>query len=80
VKGNAICRPTVKKTLTFFDDVKMMKKKGGEILSPEFAQPRIPLDILFAIGGCHNENCKDYIEAYDVLADRWIKVSSTQMN
>jgi hypothetical protein len=80
VKGNATCRPTVKKTLAFFDDVQIMTKKGSEFLTPVFAQPRIPLDIIFAIGGFGNGNRMDYIEAYDVRADRWTKVSSTLMN
>jgi kelch-like protein 10 len=79
VKGNPTCRPKVLETLRFFKDVQMMTKKGREFLTPEFARPRIPLDILFAIGGDEG-NHMDFIEAYDARADRWTKVSSTQTN
>jgi kelch-like protein 10 len=79
VKGNTACRPTVEEMLTFFDDLQMMKE-GREFLTPQFAQQRIPLDVLFAVGGCGAENYTDFIEAYDVRADRWIKVRNTRMN
>jgi kelch-like protein 10 len=79
VKDNAACRPTVQETLAFFDGVQMMTKEGRQFLTPEFAQPRFPNDILFAIGGHRDGNCTNCIEAYDVRADRWITVSSPQM-
>jgi kelch-like protein 10 len=79
VKGNAACRPTVQQTLTFFADVQMVTEKGREILTPEFARPRIPPDILFCIGRYRDASRTACIEAYDVRADRWMQVSSTQM-
>jgi hypothetical protein len=79
VKDKAACRPTVEETLTYFCDVEMMREKGREILTPEFAQPRIPHDILFATGGHGEGNCMNFIEAYDVRANVWIKVSITRV-
>jgi hypothetical protein len=78
VKDSAVCRPTVQEALTFFDDVQMMTEKDREILTPGFARPRIPAEILFCIGGNRDGIPADYFEAYDVRADRWVKVSSTQ--
>ncbi|KDQ80491.1 Kelch-like protein 10 [Zootermopsis nevadensis] len=49
----------------------MTKKKDKEFVTPRFAYPRIPQDILFAIGGFHNGIPSDVIEAYDVRANRW---------
>jgi kelch-like protein 10 len=79
VKDNAACRPTVEEIFTFFDDVQMMPEEERNFLTPEFAQPRIPHDIIFAIGGYRDGNFTDCVEAYDIRADRWITVSSTQM-
>jgi hypothetical protein len=78
VKGNEPCTPTVKETLTFFADLQMIEE-GREFLTPEFSRPRIPHDILLVIGGCDAENLADCIEAYDVRADWWNKVSRIQI-
>jgi kelch-like protein 10 len=79
VKDNVACRPTVLEVLTFFHDVQMMTGKDREILTPEFARSRIPPDILFCFGGNRDGNPTNCFEAYDVRADRWVKVSSTQI-
>jgi hypothetical protein len=79
VKDNETCTPTVKETLMFYEDVQMLKKFDRDFLTPGFAQPRIPHDILFAIGGVGDGSLADCIEAYDVRADWWIKVSSIQI-
>jgi hypothetical protein len=66
-------------TLAFFDDVKNMLEEDREILNPQFARPRMRPDTIFAIwgyGGIYLRNC---VEAYDVCADRWVKVSSTEI-
>jgi kelch-like protein 10 len=58
----------------------MTTEEGREFLTPEFARPRMPQDILFAIGGyLGGLGFTACVEAYDVRADWWIKVSSTQM-
>jgi kelch-like protein 10 len=79
VKENASCRTTVEKILKFFDDVHIMWKTGKDILTPEFAQPRIPHDILFVIEGSRCKDLTACVEVYDVRADLWIMVSSTQV-
>jgi kelch-like protein 10 len=79
VRGNAACRPTIKETLAFFDKVKEMTEEDRAFLTPEFARQRIPHDILFVIGGYRAGHYLNCVEAYDVRADQWIEVSSTQM-
>ncbi|XP_021914271.1 kelch-like protein 10 [Zootermopsis nevadensis] len=50
----------------------MLKKvEDKEFVTPSIAQPRIPQDILFAIGGLRNDRPTDVIETYDIRVDRW---------
>ncbi|OXU22927.1 hypothetical protein TSAR_013237, partial [Trichomalopsis sarcophagae] len=71
VAGNEACRPIVIETLKFLYDPEMIKQKDGEL---EIATPRVPHDILFAIGGWQGVSAVDLIETYDTRADRWVKV------
>lgn len=43
-----------------------------EILTPRFAIPRLPYEVVFAIGGWYDGNARSIIESYDSRADRWI--------
>ncbi|KZC09505.1 Kelch-like protein 10 [Dufourea novaeangliae] len=48
------------------------KHSGGEIdLKNPFARPRIPYEILFAIGGWSAGSPTNFVETYDTRADRW---------
>lgn len=71
VAGNEACRPIVIETLKFLYDPDMIKQKEGDL---EIATPRVPHDILFAIGGWRGVSAVDLIETYDTRADRWVKV------
>jgi kelch-like protein 10 len=57
----------------------MMTEKDREILTPELARPRISPEILFCFVGNRDGNPTNFVEAYDVRADRWVKVSSTEI-
>nr|CAH7722297.1 unnamed protein product [Callosobruchus chinensis] len=46
----------------------------GEVVTPEIARPRVPHEILFAIGGWSGGSPTNFIETYDTRADRWVKV------
>ncbi|KDR14028.1 kelch-like protein 10 [Zootermopsis nevadensis] len=61
----------ISETLTFLDDVKRLSKEDKDIMTPRIARPRIPQDVLFAIGGSCDGDPTDVIEAYDARADRW---------
>ncbi|XP_021928743.1 kelch-like protein 10 isoform X2 [Zootermopsis nevadensis] len=49
----------------------MITKEDKDFLIPKIARPRIPQDILFAIGGYRGESPTALIETYDTRADRW---------
>ncbi|XP_021938931.1 kelch-like protein 10, partial [Zootermopsis nevadensis] len=71
VKENEECRPVILETLEFLYASQMMTKEYKEIVTPGIARPRIPQDILFAIGGVRDRRVSDVIEAYVARADRW---------
>ncbi|XP_033212650.1 kelch-like protein 10 isoform X2 [Belonocnema kinseyi] len=74
VTGNEACRPIIIETLKFLYDLEMITQKDGEIPTPEIARPRVPHEILFAIGGWSGGSPTNYMETYDTRADRWVKV------
>lgn len=74
VVGNDACRPIIIETLKFLYDLEMITQKDGEVPTPEIARPRVPHEILFAIGGWNGGSPTSYIETYDTRADRWIPV------
>ena len=74
VVGNEACRPIIIETLKFLYDLEMITQKDGEVPTPEIAWPRVPHEILFAIGGWSGAAATNAIETYDTRADRWVKV------
>ncbi|XP_071454892.1 kelch-like protein 10 [Hetaerina americana] len=74
VVGNDACRPIIIDTLRFLYDLEMIQQKGSCFITPALARPRVPHDILFAIGGWSGGSPTNCIESYDTRADRWIKV------
>lgn len=42
--------------------------------TPALALPRLPHEVIFAIGGWSEGLPQRYIETYDTRADRWIRV------
>ncbi|XP_014244657.1 kelch-like protein 10 isoform X2 [Cimex lectularius] len=74
VAGNDLCRPIIIDTLRFLYDLEMITQRTGEVSTPEIARPRVPHEILFAIGGWSGGSPTNYIETYDTRADRWVKV------
>ncbi|KAJ8967473.1 hypothetical protein NQ314_002787 [Rhamnusium bicolor] len=48
--------------------------RDGEVVTPEIARPRVPHEVLFAIGGWSGGSPTNFIETYDTRADRWVKV------
>ena len=75
VTGNEACRPIIIETLRFLYDLEMITQRDGEVPTPEIARPRVPHEILFAIGGWSGGSPTNFIETYDTRADRWVKVS-----
>ncbi|XP_021932680.1 kelch-like protein 10 [Zootermopsis nevadensis] len=65
------CNPVILETKAFLRDLQMMTEEDKEFVTPRIAQPRIPQDFLFAIGGFCDRSPTDLIETYDIRADRW---------
>ncbi|XP_045495092.1 kelch-like protein 10 isoform X5 [Colias croceus] len=74
VTGNENSRPIIIETLKFLYDLEMIAQRDGEVATPEIARPRVPHEVLFAIGGWSGGSPTAFIETYDTRADRWIKV------
>ncbi|KAF3424065.1 hypothetical protein E2986_07162, partial [Frieseomelitta varia] len=74
VTGNDACRPIIIETLKFLYDLEIITQKDGEVPTPKIARPRVPHEILFAIGGWSGRSPTNFIETYDTRADRWVKV------
>lgn len=47
----------------------------ADYAAPLLAVPRLPYDVLFAIGGWHNHAPTTIIETYDNRAKRWISAN-----
>lgn len=74
VTGCEDSRPMIIETLKFLYDLEMITHRDGEVPTPEIARPRVPHEILFAIGGWSGGSPTNYMETYDTRADRWVKV------
>jgi kelch-like protein 10 len=66
-------------TLNYLLELEMGNYKDMEILTPEFAHPRIPHEIIFAIGGISMRRITCSMETYDPRADRWVKIKDAEM-
>uniref|UniRef100_A0A1B6GHM5 Kelch-like protein diablo n=1 Tax=Cuerna arida TaxID=1464854 RepID=A0A1B6GHM5_9HEMI len=74
VLGNVVCRPVIIDTLKVLMDVETITQKDGVMQTPECARPRIPHEVMFAIGGWSGGSPTNAVETYDTRADRWIRV------
>ncbi|ESN92201.1 hypothetical protein HELRODRAFT_194346 [Helobdella robusta] len=72
VQDNEQCKPIVIEALKFLYDLDIV---GQEIdFNNPMARPRIPHEVMFAVGGWSGGSPTNVIEAYDTKADRWITV------
>lgn len=49
------------------------------VLNDTLLQPRVPYDVLFAIGGWSAGSPTNFIETYDTRADRWLLSVDTDL-
>jgi kelch-like protein 10 len=80
VTGNDECHAIVQDAHTYLLISKLITQKEGKILNREFARPRIPHDILFAIGGCTSYSVSNCIQVYNTRANRWVRVEEIESN
>ncbi|XP_058809482.1 kelch-like protein 10 [Phymastichus coffea] len=74
VVRNQACRPMLIEALKFIYELETFSINNEKIATPKIGRPRIPYEILFAIGGWTKDMATNYMETYDTRADRWVKV------
>uniref|UniRef100_A0A182N6W3 Kelch-like protein diablo n=1 Tax=Anopheles dirus TaxID=7168 RepID=A0A182N6W3_9DIPT len=68
-------KPLVIEALTLLYDLEMISTKAmKEMKTPAIATPRLPHDVIFAVGGWGEGQSQAIIETYDTRADRWTKI------
>ena len=75
IQNNDACRPVVIETLKFLYDLDMNEEQEVDLAHP-LARPRVPHEVMFAIGGWSGGSPTNVIETYDTRADRWIVVDA----
>lgn len=71
VEKDPEARPIILETMRFLCDLDIIDKA---MVTPQFAIPRLPHDVIFAIGGWSEGSPLTTIESYDTRADRWVHV------
>lgn len=74
VKDDLDARPIIRETMRFLCDLDTISNTSNEIITPPLAIPRLPHEVIFAIGGWSEGAPQTIIETYDTRADRWIRV------
>jgi kelch-like protein 10 len=74
VTANQACWRVILETLTLRFNLQTNMNVDTQIQTHEIARPRIPHEILFAIGGWSVGNPTNCIETYDTRADRWMNL------
>ncbi|XP_011138765.1 kelch-like protein 10 [Harpegnathos saltator] len=79
VEGNDACQKTLLPVNAYLTE-QDSRQNGGEIdLRNPLARPRVPHEILFAIGGWSAGLPTNFVETYDTRADRWFLSVSTDV-
>lgn len=74
VENDKETRPIILETMRFLCDLETMSTASNEFLTPALAIPRLPHEVIFAIGGWSEGAPQTVIESYDTRADRWVRV------
>jgi kelch-like protein 10 len=74
VENDSEARPIILETMRFLCDLETMSTASNEMQTPALAIPRLPHEVIFAIGGWSEGAAQSIIESYDTRADRWIRV------
>lgn len=76
VEDNPEVRPLILETMRFLCDLETLSTTSTEITTPPVALPRLPHEVIFAVGGWSEGAPQTCIETYDTRADRWIRVAT----
>ncbi|XP_013387935.1 kelch-like protein 10 [Lingula anatina] len=76
VKAEPKCAPLLAEAQKLLETLDIGMYSNADFTHP-LTRPRIPVDVLFVIGGWTEGNASRFIETYDAKADRWIPLSTT---
>ena len=68
-------RPIIIETMRFLGDLETISSSSDTVMTPALAIPRLPHEVIFAIGGWSEGSPQTIIETYDTRADRWVIVT-----
>ena len=74
IKDNEDCRPIVIDALKLIYELELSEERLIDLTDP-LSRPRIPFEILFAIGGWSGGSPTSIIEIYDARAECWSSLS-----
>ncbi|XP_070133311.1 kelch-like protein 10 isoform X1 [Drosophila bipectinata] len=69
-------KPLIVDTFKFMYDLDFLNPQADELTTPPLAMPRLPHEVIFAIGGWSGGTSKGCIETYDTRADRWVNINA----
>ncbi|KAH8321099.1 kelch-like protein 10 isoform X1 [Drosophila kikkawai] len=69
-------KPLIVDTFKFLYDLDFLESQADELTTPPLAMPRLPHEVIFAIGGWSGGTSKGCIETYDTRADRWVNINA----
>lgn len=75
VKTSEECRPILLRTMQAMLEIRTKNFSNCIFFNP-LARPRLPHEVLLAIGGWSGGNPTNGIEAYNVCADRWVDLTA----
>ncbi|XP_071331804.1 kelch-like protein 10 [Trachinotus anak] len=77
VKASEECHRILLKTMDAMLNIRT-KRFSNSIFNEPLARPRLPPAVLLAIGGWSGSNPTSRLEAYDVHAERWVRVTDDE--
>ncbi|XP_016954296.1 kelch-like protein 10 [Drosophila biarmipes] len=69
-------KPLIVDTFKFMYDLDFLSPQADELTTPPLAMPRLPHEVIFAIGGWSGGTSKGCMETYDTRADRWVNINA----
>ncbi|XP_070854399.1 kelch-like protein 10 isoform X2 [Drosophila suzukii] len=69
-------KPLIVDTFKFMYDLDFLNPQADELTTPPLAMPRLPHEVIFAIGGWSGGTSKGCMETYDTRADRWVNINA----
>jgi len=80
IRGSCGCDSFMMQAVRFFSSMENLEHIDVEVTTPALAMPRVPHEVLFAVGGWSSgapdgrRGPTNAVESYDIRADRWVDV------